>query len=112
MQNKHKQFCKCFLETFDFNKSCSDAKLNNASTLELMHDKTSEVYKYITEQIQLYTMQNTFMTKDFIKFKLGEIINNGDNQHKIQSAKLLLEFEDTIDKTQEFKNLIKQIKGT
>lgn len=112
MDNKDKQFCKHFLETFDFNLSCTESKTNKNRMYKIIQDTKSEVSVYLKSQVQLYTLQNTYLTKDLIKFKLGEIINKGENQHIIQAAKLLMEYEDTVDKTKEFKDLIQAIKGT
>lgn len=111
MEHKEKIFCNKFLKSFDFNQSCTDSKVNKKRMKEIMSDRTSDVAVYIKEQVDLYTLANSYMTKDFIKFKLGEVVNTGDNQHKITAAKLLLEFEDTVDKTSEFIDLIKAIKG-
>ena len=106
LQHKHKQFCTYFLRTYDFELSCEQAKVNKSKMLVLLYDRNSPVHQYISEMTDVYSLQNSFVTEDLIKAKLGEVLLQGENQHKIQAAKILLGFEDETDKTQVFKTLI------
>ncbi len=110
MDFKHKKFCDDFLETFDFEKSCSFAQVNERLMLERVKDETSEVSQYLNYKKELFTLASTFITNDFIKYRLGLIVLDGDNQHKIGASKILLDYEDNVDKTSEFLKLIEGIK--
>lgn len=111
MTHKHKVFADAFLRTFDFEESCKVAKAQKSRTMVLLYDKDSEINKYIQERIDLYSLQTSFITNDFIKFKLGEIVISGDNQHKIQAAKILLGYDEEGDRTGDFINLMKALRG-
>ena len=109
LQYKHKIFCRHFLSTFDFEFACEKAKVNKSKMLVLLYDTSSPVNQYIQEQIDVFQLQNSFITEDVIKFKMGEVLLKGENQHKIAAAKLLLGFEDESDKSQVFKTLLSSL---
>lgn len=111
MDYKQKKFCDSFLKTFDLAQSCAIAKVNKNKMLVHLYDKDSAVSKYIQEHTDVYALSNSFITTDFIKYKLGLVVLNGDNQHIIAASKILLGYEDDVDKTSEFVNLIKALKG-
>ena len=106
LQHKHKQFCQAFLKSFDFEFACEAAKVNKSKMLVLLYDSTSPVNHYINEQCDVYALQNSFITDDLIRFKLAEVLLNGENQHKIQASKLLLGMVDEADQSAVFKTLI------
>jgi len=108
--HKHKIFSDCFLKTFDFELSCQGAKLNKTQTMVLLSDKTSEMSVYIQKRINFYDVQASYITENYVKTKLGDILVNGNNGHKIQAAKILLGYTEAGEKAGDFINLIKAIK--
>lgn len=110
MDYKHKVFCDAFIDSFDFNQSCKDAKVNKNKMIVYVSDTQSEIHEYIKEQVDIYSMSNSFITTDLIKYKLGQIVLNSEHIHQIQAAKLLLGYEDSPDKAEEFLKLIEAVK--
>ena len=110
MEYKHKKFCDIFLIHFDINLACTGAKVNKNKMVAIMYDRDSEVNKYIQSQIDLYALSNSFITTDFVKYKLGMVVAHGSSANKVAASKILLGYEDTEDKTKEFTDLIKAIK--
>jgi len=110
MDYKPKQFCDAFIETLDFHDSCRAAKVNKNLMAVQLSDSESDVSIYIKDKIDIYAMANSFITTDYIKYKLGQIILTGDHSYVIAAAKLLLGFDENDDKTGEFTKLIEAVK--
>lgn len=109
---KHKVFCDLFVENFDFKASCKGAKVQENNILAKLYDTNSEVSEYIRGQMDVFAMANSFITTDYIRYKLGKIVLGDDNKPEsiISAAKLLLGFEDSPDKAEEFIKIIKAVK--
>lgn len=110
MEYKHKVFCDEYVKYFDFNASCTVAKVNKNKIRALMYDETSQISKYLREQVDTFALANTFITNDFIKFKLGQVIITAKAPYKISAAKVLLGYDDNVDKTSEFLSVIRAMK--
>ncbi len=111
---KHKKFCDYYLVEFNFNESCGAASVNKNRIRELLYDPDSEVSIYLKEQTDLYAVHNSFITNDLIKFKLAQVLFDKEAKYSdiIASAKVLLGYEDSVDKTDEFLAVVKALKET
>lgn len=109
MTHKEKIFCKLFLATFDFNGSCEQAKVSKRLTLVKLYDNDSELNTHIREEIDVVSLQNSFITHDLIHYNLYKIVLNGENQHKIQASKILLGIDENSNQLTSFKELVEAI---
>ena len=111
---KHKIFCDFFIESFDFHQSCIDAKVQKNNMLTHLFDAKSEVSMYISSQMDIFSTANSYITTDVIKYRLGQIVMKVDSEpiHQIQAAKILLGYEDTPDKAEDFIKLVSAINKT
>lgn len=109
---KHKVFCDLFVENFDFKASCKGAKVQENNMLAKLYDTKSDVSEYIRGQMDVFAMANSFITTDYIRYKLGKIVLSDENKPEsvISAAKLLLGFEDSPDKADEFIKLIQAVR--
>lgn len=110
MTNKETLFCKLFVKTFDFNGSCEQAKLNKKLTLVKLYDTSSELNTEIREQVDIIELQNNFLSEQVVYNKLYQIVLSGDDQHKIQAAKIILGIDKTSDQSTIFKELVDAMK--
>lgn len=109
---KHLLFCKAFVRTFDLNSACEFAKIKVNTIMPHLYDENSPIYQYITGRVDCYAVQNRFISEDVIKYKLNQIVLNGEDQHKIQAAKILLGLDGSVDNTAAFKHLINTLANT
>lgn len=107
---KPKKFCDLFVETLDFHASCKEAQVNVSQMAAKLYDSDSDVSVYIRAKIDIYAMANSFVTPDYIRYKLSQIILTGEHNLVIQASKLLLGFEESPDKAKEFLKLIDAVK--
>lgn len=109
LTDEDKIFCKAFVKTFNFHESCTSAKVNRATTLAKVTDDQDPVNIYIRNMIDEKQVANVFVTKEVITSGLINIFMEGEDKHKLQSAKLLLSLSSGGDKTKGFKDLINAI---
>jgi len=112
LEFKHKKFCDYYLIDFNFAVSCTNAKVRKSLIRELMYDPTSDISIYLKQNTDMYAVHNSYITNDLIKFKLAQVLFDKEATHSnsISAAKVLLGYEDSIDKTAEFLDVIKALK--
>lgn len=104
-------FCQEFARTFDFSHSCIKSNVDRCSILIRLTDPKDNVNIFVRNAIDENVIANKFVDKEVITSGLVRIFMSGEDKHKLMAGKMLMDMVDNPDKANEFKNLIKAIKG-
>ncbi len=102
-------FVKTFCESMDFELTCIQCKCSRKHYALKISDHTSLVAMAILDRIDMFRVQNRYVTEDFVKHRLAQIVIKGDNSAQIKAAKILLGLENTDTKTINFTDLLNEI---